>query len=287
VKRLLSGLIIFSIAFQTPVFAGGAASAVKAVKLVVTLFTGAAAAKSLENAAEAEGVHKQQSTIIDNLESQGIDPTDGTIYSAYLQLDKNASAIYWERWIGWPNIFIVVQIEGQGTFLLPRIDMSYQGQPMLENIIAKNAFPGAKVIVLVLDDYNFENQIWNSILQTKINFNVTANVSALKALQLNGQADGSLQLLDGNAVIIKPVPLAYAEFNIPNSPDGRWLAEANFVDKNQIPIGKLQFAQIWKTDPKLPLAIIKSSSKTVFWVSISVVFALVFLKLLFSKQAKS
>ena len=104
-----------------------AAGADKAIKLVVTLLTGAGAAKALENAAEAKEVYSQKDAVIQNLLSQGIDPTDGAIYSVYVKCDPEASAIKWSRIFSMPNLFIVADIEGQGTMLLPRIQMDYRG----------------------------------------------------------------------------------------------------------------------------------------------------------------
>ena len=257
------------------------------VKLAITLVTGSAAAASAANASEAKAVYQEKDAVVEKLKAQGIDPTDGAIYSAYFQLDKNASAIYWERWVGWPNIFVEVEIEGQGSFVLPRIEMSYQGQQMLENLIAKNVAPGTLIVIHVLDDYHLQNEIWNSILQSKINYDISSTITANQMLQVNADVNGSLQLLGHDATIFKPVPLATAEFRVPDSTDGRWLAKANFYDNNQNSIGELQFAQIWRVPPNVITDPIPAHRNYVFWVGIAIVFGLVFLKLLFSKPDKT
>ena len=50
-----------------------------------------------------KAVYKEKDSIADKLKTEGIELQKRAIYSAYLQLDKNASAIYWEGWWGWPN----------------------------------------------------------------------------------------------------------------------------------------------------------------------------------------
>jgi len=257
------------------------------VKLAITLVTGAAAADSAANATEAKAIYQQKDAIVEKLKSQGIDPTDGAIYSAYFHLDKNAYAIYWERWIGWPNIFVEVEVEGQGSFVLPRIEMSYQGQQMLENLIAKNVAPGTLILIHVLDDYHLRNEIWNSVLQTRINYNISSSITAHQMLQVNADANGSLQLLGHDATIFEPVPLATAEFRVPNSTDGRWLAKANFYDNNNNSIGELQFAQIWRVPANVIIDPPIAYGKYVFWIGLAIVFGLVFLKSLFSKPTKT
>jgi len=254
------------------------------VSLIVTLLTGAAAAGAAKNADTANALYQEKETLVDKLRAQGIDPATHAIYSAYLQLDKNASAIYWERWIGWPNVALEVEIAGQGSFLIPRIDMEYQGQPILENLIGEYAPPGTRIIVHVLDDKQFQNAVWNSILQTKINFDVSSGVIANNLLKLDAEANGSLQILDKNVEIISPVCMATADFTVPESQDGRWLAEANFFDNNNNVVGQLQFSQMWK-NPVIEVQ--KAESNYVFWIVITGVVGLVFAKLLFSKQAKS
>ena len=252
----------------------------KAVRLIVTVAAGFGAAKTLENASQAEGVHREKESVIDNLRSQGIDPTGGAIYSVYVKCDPEASAIKWSRIFSMPNLFVVPDIEGQGAILLPKIQMDYRGQPILENMIAKNAAPGRRIVIYVLDDKQFENTIWNRIVQTKIDFNAATGITALKALPVSVQATGTLQLLDRDVTIVEPGYLAYAEFRVPESGDGCWLAKAAFLDKHTNSVGNLEFAQIWKADPRLPAESRDASSSAIFWSAGSVVLILVFGKLL-------
>jgi hypothetical protein len=106
-------------------------------------------------------------------------------------------------------------------------------------------------------------------------------------LQVSAGANGSLQLLGHNATIIEPVPLATAEFRVPDSSDGRWLAKANFYDNNNNSIGELQFAQIWSVPSRVAIDPPIAHRNYVFWVGMAIVLGLVFLKSLFSKPAKT
>ena len=49
------------------------------------------------------------------------------------------------------------------------------------------AQPGTRIIVHVLDDKQFQDAVWNSILQTKINFNVSSGVVANSLVRLDKQ----------------------------------------------------------------------------------------------------
>jgi hypothetical protein len=278
-KRLAIALIIGCCALPGPVVAAGGSGP---VKLIVTLLTGAAAAGAAKNADAANTLYQEKETLADKLRAEGIDPADRAIYSAYFQLDKNADAIYWERIIGWPNVVLEVEIAGQGSFLIPRIDQGYQGQPILENLIGKYAAPGTRIIVHVLDDKAFQNDVWNSILQTKINFDVSEGVVANSLLRLSAQENGSLQILDKDVEIVSPICMATADFTVPNSSDGRWLADADFRDTDNNLVGKLQFQQMWCN----PIAEAQQAhARYVFWMVLAGICALVFAKLLFSKPA--
>jgi hypothetical protein len=181
-------------------------------------------------------------------------------------------------------VVLEVEFAGQGSFLIPRIDMAYQGQPILENLIGKYARPGTRILVHVLDDKNFQNEVWNRILQTKINLQVNSSVVANSFLELNTRADGTFQILNKDVEIISPVCIATADFTVPDSADGRWLAEADFHDNDNNIVGKLQFEQMW-SNPVIDRQ--KAHSSFMFLIVIAGVCFLVFAKLLFSPQAKS
>ena len=278
-KWVIIALINACCVLPMPVVAEGGSGP---AQLIVTLLTGASAAGATKNADAANSLFNEKQSLADKLKAEGIDPANRAIYSAYFQLDKNARAIYWERLIGWPNVVLEVEIAGQGNFLIPRIDQSYQGQPVLENLIGEYAPPGTRIIVHVLDDDQFKNEVWNKILQTKINFDVSPSIVANNMLRLDAHAGGTLQILDKDVEIVRPVCMATADFTVPDSADGRWLADAAFRDDNNKVVGRLQFQQMW-CNPVSEAQ--RAHSNFVFWVTVACVCGLIFTKYLFSKSA--
>lgn len=281
-KRFFIALIICCCAIPVPVVAGGGNGK---VKLIVTLLTGAAAAEAAKKADAAGTIFHQKQSIVDKLIALGIDPNNLAIYSTYLKLDKNASAIKWERWIGWPNVFLEVEIAGKGSFLIPRIEMEYQGQPILEKLIGEYSPPGTRIIVNVYDDKKAQKTVWDSILQTRINTDVGTGIIANRMLKAAVQTDGSLLALDKGVTILKPVCMATADFRVPNSADGRWLADASFLDNDGHIVGKLQLRQMWLFNP--PAAASQAHSQYVSWIVVTGLIAGMFFVLLCIKQKKN
>jgi hypothetical protein len=171
--------------------------------------------------------------------------------------------------------------------LIPDIQQDYSGQPILENVIAKNATPGARILVHILDDDCLSNEIWNKILQSRIDYRITSEIQATTFARLNVETSGSLRLLDRNMVIDAPDYIATAEFTAPSSPDGRWLANGVLHDSQNREVGKLQFAQIWRADPQLVQEAAKSHSRGIFWGVFGGVALLVGGVALFSKSQKA
>lgn len=297
-KRLTLILLIGIFAATGHGFVGTARGQGKQIKLAVGILTGIGASQAMANSVEAAAVQKEQDSIVRRLDAKGIEPENAAIYSVYLKVDPKATAIKWARIFSMPDLFIVVQIQGQGTFLLPNIQQDYRGQAVQENLIAKLVKPGERVLVHILDDRKFRNDVWNSILQTKIHFAAAAGVAAEPGLRLNVGADGSFQILNRNTTISPPGYLATAEFNVPTTGDDLWVAEAFFYDEKENPVGKLQLAQMWKSNPRevqrlhaekeaailnAKKAVDDARKKKVFMYGVAVVLGLVSLKLIFFK----
>ena len=138
----------------------------QALKWIFTLVTGAAAAKAAGNADQAHAVFVQKDAIATKLKSQGLDTTDGAIYSLYFTLNGDVSSVMWADIFSKPDIFVVVQIEGDGTYIIPDIHNEYAGQPIIENLFRKAIPAGRKILVHILDDDSVSDDIWNNILQT-------------------------------------------------------------------------------------------------------------------------
>lgn len=262
------------------------ASKGQALKWVVTLVTGAGAAESFARADEARSVYTQKDSVVQNLKAQGIDPTDGAIFSLYFSLNGDVSSVMWADVFSKPDIFAIVQIEGQGTFLIRDIHNDYGGQPILNNVIAKNAAPGARILVHILDDDNLSDTIWNQILQSRVSYRVTSQIACTTFARVNVEASGGIRLLDRNVIIDAPEYIATAEFRVPSSPDGRWVANGVLRDTQNREVGKLQFGQIWRADPQLIPAAAQSHSRAIFWWVFGGVALLVAVSVLFSKSEK-
>lgn len=259
----------------------------QALKVFITLLTGAGAAKAMEKADEAHAVYQQKDAVIQNLKSQGIDPTDGAIYSLYFSLNGDASSVYWADTLNKPDIYAVVQIEGDGTFLIPAIQNEYAGQALMNNLIHKHVSAGRRVLVHILDDDSFSDTVWNSILQSTIEYRATAEVSCRQFAGANVEASGKIRLLDRNMQLDAPDYIASAEFSTPSSADGRWLANGTLYDSQKRQVGKLQFAQIWRADPTLIPSAAQAHSRSVFWYVLGGVGLLVAVVVLFSRNQKA
>lgn len=140
------------------------------------------------------------------------------VYSVQFALNKNAKAVYWARLWGWPNIFPLLQVEGDKQYVVPEIFYNYQGGTIIWTFkVAK--IPGKRAVsIFILDDHSTSNEIWNNILKTRWNVNLSGNAQQ----DLNGQfgvthvtagmtasvtATGSIQLLDKSITISGPKPI--------------------------------------------------------------------------------
>jgi hypothetical protein len=195
-------------------------------------------------------------------------------------MNGNAEAVYWADTIGKPDIYIVVAIEGHGEFLIPRITYGYSGQPILDNLFEKYAKPGSKICIYVFDDDSFSNDVWNSILQTRIALDVTSKIQATPAIGVTIGAKGNVQLLNRNTALDTPDFVAYAEFLVPESNDGGWIADGTLIDQKGIEVGKIQFSEIWKANvAEFEQAVAegaKSKWSMYFWIGMGIVLVIVF-----------
>lgn len=216
---------------------------IKLGKAIFTVMTGAGAAESFKRASDAEQLFSERRKVYRSIRSSGLDPNDSAIYSIYFQVDPGTAG----RWIFNPDIFLVVQIEGKGTYVVPRIERGYRGQALIEHLVSQNAEPGSKVVVHVLDDRHWTNSVWNSILQTNINLEITADVMVVPFIPVTMGANGSFSLLDRDVTIRPPEYMASATFEVPATETGdrRWMAHAELFDLTGKHVGDLQFARTW------------------------------------------
>lgn len=273
----------------------------KALVWIATTVVGLFGSKAAENADLARSDYEYQKSLIERMRNQGVDPVDGAIFSLYFSLNGDASSVYWADIVGKPDIYAVVDIEGQGTFLIPKIFNEYSGQPTLETVIAKNAKPGARVVVNIYDDDSFSDTVWNEILQSSVNYQIDANVGSVKSghypnlvfnksVGVSLQANGKIRLLDRNLVIDAPDFITGAEFKIPYTTDGCWHAGGELRDPKNNIVGRMEFAQVWRADPavfkRMNDDANKAHARFVFWCSIGGVALLVGIGILISRFTK-
>jgi len=251
----------------------------KTVKVIFKVISGVAAVFAASKTAEAKAAYEEKAAIIADLRNKGIDTKDGALYQLFFRVDPGAS----DRWFFYPNVFALIQIEGQdGDFIPASCARSYRGQPWGVSFYAKEIKPGAKVIVHLLDDKSLSNQIWENLLKTKYSFQVE-NTIGVNLIRATITSTKDIQLLDDAYSINSYGYLATAEFVTPKSSDGSWLADGRFVGRSGKEVGEFQVMQTWRVDSSLSKL---NSSWIVFWGGLTIVFGLVFLKYLYSQNAK-
>ncbi len=263
----------------------------KALEAVVKMLVGSAAAGAIANGVEAESIQEQKMSVVDRIRQQGVDPRVGAIFSTYFTLNNNADAVYWADVFSKPDVYIIVAIEGQGEYLIPKYTSEYAGQPLMTNIIAKQIAPGRKVAVYILDEDTTSDTVWNNLLKTRVSFNAAADVEVYKPIDVTLSASGTVQLVDRYVTLDAPEFIAYAEFIAPDTDESVWAADGILKDQYNRNVGKIQFSQIWKADPDVIDAaeseLIRSGKSKVFWFGLSAVLVLVFGKMLFFSNSKA
>ena len=136
-----------------------------------------------------------ESQVLDKLRAQGLDASQEAIYSVYFTLNNDASAVYWADTFSKPDVFFYFDLEGHGTYLIPQIRYEYAGGPILDRVVAREVRPGSKIVVRILDDDTSSDEIWKSLLRTRVNFDVTGGLKATKLASVQARASGQLQVI--------------------------------------------------------------------------------------------
>ncbi|MDQ5886028.1 MAG: hypothetical protein QG628_425, partial [Patescibacteria group bacterium] len=127
------------------------------------------------------------------------------------------------------------------------------GEPVLGTVVSETVRPGSRVVVRVLDDDTSSDVIWNSILKTRINWRIDAEVQSTgtKFVSLRANANGEFTLLDRNVTIDAPDLIATTDFIVPETQDGLWVTETQLIDSSRKNIGKLLFSSLWSAPQEL------------------------------------
>lgn len=127
-------------------------------------------------------------------------------YSLTFQL--NRADMQWVRIWGWPDIFPLIQIEGDGQYILPEIIYNYEGSRIIWNFKIKKIPPGRLISIYILDDHSGSNQMWNNILRTHLKFDLGANSELSLGITASCDASGEIHLLESDTVISGPKMIA-------------------------------------------------------------------------------
>jgi hypothetical protein len=101
-----------------------------------------------------------------------------------------------------------------------------------------------------------------------------------------GYVGGQIQLLDRNVVIDAPDPVANAEFVVPETKDGVWMADGTLHDENGSDVGKIQFACVWSAKADWQAKVNSASGwlgSMVFWLVLGSCLLIWFFRQVFTK----
>ena len=133
-----------------------------------------------------------------------------------LQFEIDPDAIRWERWIGWPNIFPILMVEGTGQYVVPEIFYNYRGGSIIWTFKVPKIPAGRSISVFILDDHSASDQIWNNILSTRWAVQLDAQTTMTQGIAAQGSVAGTLQLLDTRTTIVGPTSLCHYSVTCPN-----------------------------------------------------------------------
>jgi hypothetical protein len=253
-------------------------------KAGMKLLTGAAAAESMRRSAHGLESYRNEKAILQSLREKGLSESNDSIYSIYFRTNGG----YWADLFSYPDIFFYVDIEGQGSFLVPEIHWNYTGGPILDRVLARGVKPGTRIVVRVLDDDSASDQIWNSILRNRQDIQLGVEVRLTNWISIRPYIGGQIQLLDRNVMIDAPDLVATAEFTVPDSNDGVWVADGTLHDENGSDVGKIQFACVWSAQGELSRSEASVSNwlgSAVFWLVLGLCLLVWFLRQVFGRNA--
>ena len=280
-KRIVRSLVLLA-TFQIGIHAAPGSSVLSnTLSTTITMITGASAVYSAANGAEATTIYNQKADVVRDLEQHSLNPRDGAIFQIYFAVDPRAA----HRWIFKPNVYALVQLEGQGDFVPASIAKGYHGEELSLTVYGRNIRPGGRILVSILDDKEWWNTAWNSLLQTEISFQV-AGTSVSPMLPVQFEVGGKIRLINKDITFQPPGYLATADIEVPSTTDGIWMADGTLYDAEKEPVGKLQFCQIWRADPKLQTDMSTLSWRITFWPGLAIVLGIVFISQLKRTHAK-
>jgi len=150
-------------------------------------------------------------------------------------------------------------------------------------IFGKQVQPGSRVLVHLLDDKEFWNTAWNSLLKTPVHISFDGKfISSM--VRANLAADTTIRLIDKDITFQAPGHMAQAEILVPSSTDGIWCAQFRLISPDKNDVGVLEFGQVWTAKPSLLRSIRLSQWSMVFWGGMACVLAITFIGRFFTTR---
>ncbi|MBM3862280.1 MAG: hypothetical protein FJ395_21875 [Verrucomicrobia bacterium] len=101
---------------------------------------------------------------------------------------------------GRPDLFAVIEIAGQGTYVIPAIIQNYQGEFHVLNFQCPERIrPGTTVAIHFYADHSVSDAIWKRILQTQVQINGVLKVMPSAKVGADIRVSTTLQLIGSNS----------------------------------------------------------------------------------------
>lgn len=288
------GIAVLAVPFESEANVGGIAKLVKSISSganaskVITGTTVVAAAYSSSNAVEAKQARDFSQQELERFESSGVDTRGDAFFSLYMKFDGKKAEMFWADWFSNPDMMTVVEIEGQGSYLIPNVRTNYDARvPILERIVGKSIRPGARIIVAIFDSDDGTNQVLNHLMQTPVRLEGNTNLYfpiPVGVGSVGGSLNADISILGSDVVFNDSDLVAAIEMKAPKADrNGQWATEGRFVTKGGELLGEYSFSQFWSAKGKqeLSAAVQKQGGRHVFWWVIAGALGLYFVKRIF------
>ena len=128
---------------------------------------------------------------------------DGKVAMYSLDVTLDGDAISGLFGLTHPNIYFVIDIQGQDKYILPDIEYSFKGGRILKSFLAKNYKPGSNIQITIYDSDATSNAIFNNLLRTKITAEGGISTNGAVPIKAEAAVSGNIQLIkDGQTLVL-------------------------------------------------------------------------------------
>jgi hypothetical protein len=184
---------------------------------------------------------------------------DGKVAKYSLDVDLDGDAV--SEFFGFihPDIYFVIDIEGQGKFILPDVEYSFKGGQIMRSFLANNYKPGSKIKIDILDSDETSNAMLNNFLRTKVTANGEINVN--DAVRLSSSA--SIQLVQDGQTLVLNAPDTIYSGTVFTPKEGAFFEAKGEISDGERKIGSIKIKKEWEEK------VSKSIFSSVFYLIIS------------------